>query len=204
MFTCFYCLLIPHYTVGIGDGPLDPACNACYEHHPPLTKKEDLVPKTNPPAVCEIKCCPHFGCGSEAMDGSEGSGSSSQAAAVQNGDTTNSARDTGSAGKISSAANGLGIWMFFLAGSVLAAMAAINMGQKKKPKVLTNKHPMAGSVNRRVGAVSAFADGALGSSLGGVDAAPGAADTGVELQSGYHIDAQPDGSFEVENGTRVV
>ena len=81
MFTCFYCLLIPHYTVGIGDGPLDPACNACYEHHPPLTRKEDLVVKTNPPAVCENKCCPHF-CGDEVEDDSDMSGSSSQAAAV--------------------------------------------------------------------------------------------------------------------------
>lgn len=81
-----------------------------------------------------------------------------------------------------------------MAGSVMAAMAAVHMGQRKNPKVMKNRHAMAGSVNRRVGAVGAFADGMT----------PDHATQGVELQEGYHVDVQPDGSFEVDHGVRVV
>lgn len=45
-----------------------------------------------------------------------------------------------------------------MAGSVLSAMAAIRMGQRKEP-MGDRKHDMSGAVMRRVGAVNAFASG---------------------------------------------
>ena len=57
-------------------------------------------------------------------------------------------------------AAGFQLWMVFAAGSVVSALIAINLGQRKDPVGL-QRHGMAGAVMRRVGAVSAFAAGAF-------------------------------------------
>lgn len=81
----------------------------------------------------------------------------------------NSASGTGGTGQFSGrdsasgsgfgGANGLGLsaWMLLTAGSVVAALVAVHFGQQKSAP--SNKHGMAGSVRRRFGAVTAFADG---------------------------------------------
>jgi hypothetical protein len=76
--------------------------------------------------------------------------------------------------------------MLIVAGSVVSAVAAIAMGQRR-PAASQQRHGMAGSVMRRVGAVSAFAAGAF----------PGRkpTTTTVEMQSqgaGYRLDMDPE------------
>lgn len=74
--------------------------------------------------------------------------------------------------------------MVFAAGSVLSAIVAISMGQRKDAERL-QKHGMVGSVMRRVGAVSAFAAGAFPSK-----------GKAVEMQGSrpeYRLDTSPQG-----------
>lgn len=75
--------------------------------------------------------------------------------------TENAYNDQGAAsGNGFGGISGVQLWMFVVAGSILSALVAINMGQRK-PSENQARHGMAGSVMRRVGAVSAFAAGAL-------------------------------------------
>jgi hypothetical protein len=78
---------------------------------------------------------------------------------------------------------------------VISAAFAVNMGQRKNPMRAATKHGLAGAVNRRVGAVSAFAAGALG----GGAMAKADKDSGVELRPGYHMEAGPEG-YEMKPG----
>ena len=88
---------------------------------------------------------------------------SSQAQEAYNGNAAaeNAYNDQGAAsGNGFNAVQGLQLWMFVVAGSIMSAMVAIHLGQKK-PSASQARHGMAGSVMRRVGAVSAFAAGAF-------------------------------------------
>lgn len=75
-------------------------------------------------------------------------------------------QDTASGGGFTNSAGGFQLWMVFVAGSILSALVAVHMGQKK-PGMATRKHEMSGAVTRRVGTVGALADGAFASRGGG-------------------------------------
>ena len=84
---------------------------------------------------------------------------------------------------------GIQWWMVVVAGSVASALAAIAMGQRR-PAANQQRHGMAGSVMRRVGAVSAFAAGVFPGRK------PTTTTNAVELQSpgaGYRLDTDPEG-----------
>lgn len=82
------------------------------------------------------------------------------------------------------------LWMVVAAASVVSAVVAIAMGQRR-PAATQQRHGMAGSVMRRVGAVSAFAAGAF----------PGRQQNKtVEMQTqgeGYRLDMAPEGGASV-------
>eukprot|EP00934_Nitzschia_sp_Nitz4_P005478 Nitzschia sp. Nitz4//scaffold226_size53432//12514//13231//NITZ4_006693-RA/size53432-processed-gene-0.33-mRNA-1//-1//CDS//3329542727//5468//frame0 len=69
-------------------------------------------------------------------------------------------QETAGAGGSSGATAGFELWMMFVAGSVLSALVAVHMGQKK-PSLAAGRHELSGAVSRRNGAVNAFADGAF-------------------------------------------
>jgi hypothetical protein len=76
-----------------------------------------------------------------------------------NGNTVYAGQGADSAGgKFSNAAAGLSLWMVFVAGSVMSALVAVHLGQKKD-SVGEGRHGMSGAIMRRKGAVGAFADG---------------------------------------------
>ena len=89
-------------------------------------------------------------------------------------------------GTSSPALKGFNYWLLVAAGSVMSAMAAIHLGQRKDPAA-ARRHDMSGSVMRRVGAVNAFAAGFFPSTKG----------QAVEMSSSrpeYRLDMSPEGN----------
>lgn len=102
--------------------------------------------------------------------------------------SSSEAEDSANTNNITSsgAMKGFQYWMLILAGSVMSAMVAIHMGQRKDPAG-GRRHDMSGSVMRRVGAVNAFAAGLFPSTKG----------KAVEMQASrpeYRLDMSPDGN----------
>lgn len=77
--------------------------------------------------------------------------------------------------------------MIATAGSAMAALVAVHMGQRKNRAGLL-RHEMAGAVVRRNGAVSVFADEVIPqSSQKAIELG------GIEVKGGYNLDAGPEG-----------
>ena len=86
----------------------------------------------------------------------------------------------------SGAKKGFQYWMLVAAGSVMSAMAAIHLGQRKDPAA-GQRHDMSGAVMRRVGAVNAFAAGLFPSTQGrAVEMSPSRPE--------YKLDMSPEGN----------
>jgi hypothetical protein len=85
-------------------------------------------------------------------------------------------------------------WLIVCFASVVAAVFAIHVGQRKNAFRATRGPPfqLQGAVSRRVGAVSAFASGALPS--------PEQEMQGVELRQGLSMEMGPDGDVEMQPG----
>ena len=86
----------------------------------------------------------------------------------------------------SGAMAGFQYWMLVAAASVMSAMFAIHMGQRKDPAG-ARRHDMSGSVMRRVGAVNAFAAGFFPATKGqAVEMSPSRPE--------YRLDMSPEGN----------
>jgi hypothetical protein len=86
------------------------------------------------------------------------------------------------------------MWLFVTVASVVAAVGAIHIGQKKNPNGSRGRHELTGVVSRRATLVSAFANGLM----------PGKetpiADEGVEVSPGLSLDYSPTGEVEMHPG----
>jgi hypothetical protein len=88
--------------------------------------------------------------------------------------------------------------LFVTVASVIAAIGAIHIGQKKNPTRDQSRHAMTGVISRRATLVSAFATGLI----------PGKetplADEGVEVSPGLSLDYCPTGEVEMQPGYSMV
>ena len=78
--------------------------------------------------------------------------------------------------------------MFLVAGSVVSALFAIHLGQRKESRD-EEKHGMCGAIMRRKGAVSAFAEGVFPSGGREVEMKPS--------RHEYRLDMRPQGDTVV-------
>lgn len=95
---------------------------------------------------------------------------------------------TPSAGILTKAAQGAQLWMLFVAGSVVSALIAVHLGQKKENSE-AGRHGMCGAIVRRKGAVSAFAEGVFPSRTKEVEM--------KSSQPEYRLDMSPQGNEDV-------
>lgn len=96
---------------------------------------------------------------SSYVEVSESSGNSDSDSQVQQESVSEyQGGDTANGGSFGGATGGFRLWMVFVAGSVLGAMVAVHMGQRK-PGIIETRHEMSGAVMRRAGTVGAFAEG---------------------------------------------
>ena len=118
-------------------------------------------------------------------DGTSTDGTTSYSSYVS---SSSEAEDAANTNNITSsgAMKGFQYWMLVVAGSVMSAMVAIHMGQRKDPAG-AGRHDMSGSVMRRVGAVNAFAAGLFPSTKGqAVEMSPSRPE--------YRLDMSPEGN----------
>jgi hypothetical protein len=109
---------------------------------------------------------------------------------VEEADTTEyNGQDTASGGGFANASKGFQFWMIATMGSVLGAMIAIHIGQKKN-RPNGQGHEMSGAVARRMGAVSAFAEGAFPCAT---KEQMGVEMQGQEVETGYQLEVGPEG-----------
>lgn len=119
--------------------------------------------------------------------------SSAQVAASEAVEDEYAGKTTASGGRGGGGTAGFEMWMMATAGAVLAALIAINIGQRKN-RSANNKHGMQGSVMRRLGVVSAFAEGALPCASEGLCANQEDVEMqGQEVTPGYQLDMGPEG-----------
>jgi hypothetical protein len=103
-------------------------------------------------------------------------------------------RQTANGGSSAVMSSQLNMWLFVTVASVVAAVGAIHIGQKKNPNGSRGRHELTGVVSRRATLVSAFANGLM----------PGKetpiADEGVEVSPGLSLDYSPTGEVEMHPG----
>lgn len=122
------------------------------------------------------------------QDGEESENVSQMNSYVSNADTdVYGGQGTAGGGMFNNSTQGLNLWMGLAAGSILSALVAIHLGQKKENR--GGKHGMCGAIMRRKGAVSAFAEGVFPSRGKEVEMKPSRPE--------YRLDMSPQGGEAV-------
>lgn len=107
-------------------------------------------------------------------------------------------QQTANGGSAAVVTSRLNMWLFATVGSVIAALGAIHIGQKKNPNSARGRHEMTGVISRRATVVSAFANGLMPSKETPL------ADQGVEVSPGLSLDYSPSGEVEMQPGYTMV
>jgi hypothetical protein len=105
---------------------------------------------------------------------------------------------TFNAGTKASMTSQMNMWLFATVGSVIAALGAIHIGQRKNPNGSRGRHEMTGVITRRATLVSAFATGFMPTKETLLP------DEGVEMSPGLSLDYGPSGDVEVQSGYNIV
>jgi hypothetical protein len=103
-------------------------------------------------------------------------------------------KEAANAGSSAVMSSRLNMWLFATVGSVIAAIGAIHIGQRKNPNGARGRHAMTGVISRRATLVSAFATGLMPSKETPL------ANEGVEVSPGLSLDYSPSGEVEMQPG----
>ena len=131
-----------------------------------------------------------------------------EAVQSNNGDSFYEDRQTANGGMGTSGGAGMNLWLLATAGSAVAAVAAIHVGQRRNPvsgssvQVSSGQpHSLQASVGKRTTLVSAFAAGMLKPH----NQTPETTESGVELQPGYALEVDDaTGGVELQPTTNVM
>ena len=128
-----------------------------------------------------------------------------EAVQSNNGDSFYEDRQTANGGMGTSGGAGMNLWLLATAGSVVAAVAAIHVGQRRNPPggpvEVSGPHSLQASVGKRTTLVSAFAAGMLKPNHD----TPETTERGVELQPGYALEVDDaTGGVELQPTTNVM